>query len=432
MLATSGIMAEVAIIGAGIAGLVAARVLVEHGIDVALFEASDRVGGRIRTVGDPESALPIELGPEYVHGASEATMDLLREAGIELERGDETHHVQREGSLAEIPPIWDKVGAILAHVDRDRSVTSFLREANLPPDEALLFASFVEGFYGAELSDIGILGVALDASGAGARDEGQSHVRGGYEQLVRWLAARIVRAGARIHLGSAVHSIDASKHPIRIQYRAGSEEGIAFAQRAIVTLPVGVLQSNVTIRPPLVPQALALGKLSMGQVVKLALVLREPAWPSRNDEHLAFIYRGDGPFPTYWLRSQNGSHVLTAWAGGAHAKALANVSLEERTELAVRGFASALDLPFSKLSADVANVHHHDYDADPLSRGAYSYTRVGGTGAAEQLAEPFEDRLFFAGEATDADNQGTVSGAITSGLRAAREIVSARNKRAAA
>jgi monoamine oxidase len=190
-----------------------------------------------------------------------------------------------------------------------------------------------------------------------------------------------------------------------------------------------VLQSNLTLRPPLVPQALALSKLTMGQVVKLSLVLREPAWPVHRDHHLAFVYRGDGPFPTYWLRSYRGSHVLVAWAGGAHARQLANVSLEERTSLALRGFASALDIPFAHLETTVASVHHHDYDADPYARGAYSYTRAGGMGAAEQLARPYEDRLFFAGEATDADNEGTVAGAIASGIRVAREIVTARNRR---
>ena len=425
-------MAEVAIIGAGIAGLVAARALVEHGIEVDVFEATGRIGGRIRTVTDPDGNVPIELGPEYVHGRPRATLDLLREAGARLESGDETHHVVRDGALVEVPPMWDTIGAILQHVDRDESAAAFLRRANLPSHEALLFASFVEGFYGARLDDIGILGVALDASGAGGDGDGQAHVRGGYGQLVQWLAVRLTRAGARIHTGCVVHAIDADRHPVHIRFRAGARERTALARRVIVTLPVGVLQANVTLRPPLVPQALALAKLTMGQVVKLVLVLREPAWPSRRDDHLAFVYRGDGPFPTYWLRSQRDRHVLTAWAGGAHATALATVSLDERVELALRGFASALDVPYATLAAALGSVHHHDYDADPFARGAYSYTRVGGTGAPELLAEPFEDRLFFAGEATDVDNQGTVAGAIASGHRAAREIVTARNKRSAA
>ena len=64
-----------------------------------------------------------------------------------------------------------------------------------------------------------------------------------------------------------------------------------------------------------------------------------------------------------------------------------------------------------------------DWQADPYSRGGYSYVRVGGAGARERLGEPLEDTLFFAGEATDADEAGTVAGALRSGQRAARRIL---------
>lgn len=425
-------MADVAIIGAGIAGLIAARTLVEHGIDVEIFEASDRLGGRIRTVTADGCNLPIELGPEYVHGRPRATLDLFSEAGIHLEHGEETHHLLREGRLVEVPPIWDRMTGILARTTAgDESAADYIRRARLSPEDTRVFGSFVEGFYGANLEDIGMCGVSDDASGAGRDDIGQAHVRGGYEQLVTWLAARLARAGARVHSGCLVHALDANEQPVRIRFRAHDGERDAAADRVIVTLPVPLLRT-LTITPHLAPQASALEKLTMGQVVKLALVLREPAWPTRREDHLAFIYRGDGPFPTYWLRSQAGSHVLTAWAGGRHANALASVRANERIDLAIRGFASALDMPFAAMASAVSSVHSFDYDADPLTRGAYSYTRAGGMGAAAELATPFRDRLFFAGEATDADNEGTVAGAIASGLRAAREIVTARNRRRAA
>ena len=64
-----------------------------------------------------------------------------------------------------------------------------------------------------------------------------------------------------------------------------------------------------------------------------------------------------------------------------------------------------------------------DWQADPYARGGYSYVRVGGTGARQRLAEPIEGTLFFAGEATDVEEAGTVAGALRSGQRAAREVL---------
>jgi monoamine oxidase len=65
----------------------------------------------------------------------------------------------------------------------------------------------------------------------------------------------------------------------------------------------------------------------------------------------------------------------------------------------------------------------HDWQADPYARGGYSYVRVGGTSAREELAQPLEGTLYFAGEATDVEQSGTVGGALASGQRAARELL---------
>jgi monoamine oxidase len=67
----------------------------------------------------------------------------------------------------------------------------------------------------------------------------------------------------------------------------------------------------------------------------------------------------------------------------------------------------------------------HDWRRDPFARGAYSYVLVGGEGARETLAGPIADTLFFAGEATDTEEAGTVAGALRSGARAARQILEA-------
>jgi monoamine oxidase len=80
-------------------------------------------------------------------------------------------------------------------------------------------------------------------------------------------------------------------------------------------------------------------------------------------------------------------------------------------------------MPRGPLEAAVEHVHFHDYAADPFARGAYSYTRVGGSASAEVLARPLGDTLYFAGEATDAEYEGSVAGALTSGERAAHQIL---------
>jgi len=102
---------------------------------------------------------------------------------------------------------------------------------------------------------------------------------------------------------------------------------------------------------------------------------------------------------------------------------LAGHTADQLVERAIDDFAATVDVPRARLASAVRHHHFHDYRADPCARGAYSYTRVSGTGAAEGLARPLGGRLFFAGEATNADYEGSVAGALASGARAAREVL---------
>ena len=110
--------------------------------------------------------------------------------------------------------------------------------------------------------------------------------------------------------------------------------------------------------------------------------------------------------------------LLTAWAGGPKAARLTGASKEKLLKHALGSVRSVL----GKAEEPTAFLVH-DWQADPYARGGYSYVRVGGTGARERLAEPLEETLYFAGEATDVEQSGTVGGALASGMRAAREIL---------
>ena len=114
--------------------------------------------------------------------------------------------------------------------------------------------------------------------------------------------------------------------------------------------------------------------------------------------------------------------MAVAWCGGAPARSLAGPGVRPVREIAVAALARAIGSTRRSVASQVTGAWWHDWTGDPFARGAYSYVRVGGSGAAEALARPVSGTLFFAGEHTDAEGSGTVEGAIASGLRAARQV----------
>lgn len=394
----------VAIIGAGMAGLVAARELHMRGIPVEIFEARARIGGRAFDI-PAHGWIPLQLGCEFVHGRPPQLLELQRQARLPLAAITDRHHQPRDGRLQPIANIWERFAALLKPATRrhrDQSAYSYLESQRMSADDRRMFAMLVEGFYAAALDDISIQSIAGDASGAAGDEATQARVRGGYGALVAWLAQEI--AGVPIHLGHAVQTVDWFTRHVRV-------DGRDF-DHVIVTVPVGVLD-GIAFSPPLDEPV---DTVAMGAVVKLLVCFREARWP----RELEFVHGGETGFPTYWLRSAYNAHVLTAWAGGPHAEALAACTERELVARALDGFERLTGA--RNLAAGVLDHHHHDWQRDPFSRGAYSYTRVGGMHAAEQLAQPLGERVWLAGEATDAEYEGTVAGAIASGQRVAREL----------
>ena len=194
------------------------------------------------------------------------------------------------------------------------------------------------------------------------------------------------------------------------------------ARRAIVTLPLGVLQSNSALfKPSLDMKQAALRKLASGPVIRVAMRFHTPFWEARAPE-VAFFHVPEAPFPTFWTPLPMRAPLLTAWAGGPKAARLTGSSRDALLAAALRSVGMVFGQERAlKAQLDAALVQ--DWQADPCSRGGYSYVRVGGEGARERLAEPLDDTLYFAGEATDVEEAGTVAGALRSGERGAREVL---------
>jgi monoamine oxidase len=221
-----------------------------------------------------------------------------------------------------------------------------------------------------------------------------------------------------------------SKGSVEIRTRGGA---VVRARRAVVTLPLGVLrEGSVAFDPPLPGKADAVARLEVGPVVRAVLRFREPFWETaafptvprgQTLEDLSFLHGPTEVFPTWWTQLPMRVPLLVGWSGGPAAERLAGQTDAQVLAAALAALARMLGVSEAYLSERLVVSHAADWQADPFARGAYSYVPVGGLDAMQRLAEPINDALFFAGEATHHEGQsGTVSGAIATGYRAAREI----------
>ena len=418
---------ELLIVGAGAAGLAAAREAARAGVSTTILEARNRIGGRIDTRFERGLGVPIELGAEFVHGTPRITEDLIREAGDRgIPPGERSFRFE-DGALREGEDAFEIVGGVMQRarsLREDVSVAEFTRD--LPERERRFTRMMVAGFDAADPRLASTLAIAEEW---GDQENGQTSSEyrpaGGYGPLMEVLRRRLDPAGARLLLHTPVHAIEYGRGVTAYARDARGESVTVRARRAVLTLPLGVLQAgSVHFEPALPPAKIAaLRGLVMGPVVKLVLRFRRPFWEELDGGRLrdgAFFQGAPDPFPVYWTQAPQHAPLLTAWAGGPNASALEAVEPQRRTELALDGlralFGSAADP-----RAELESAYAHDWQRDPFARGAYSYVAVGGAAARAALAAPLAGSLFFAGEAVSTDGEaGTVAGALETGAAAAR------------
>ena len=159
----------------------------------------------------------------------------------------------------------------------------------------------------------------------------------------------------------------------------------------------------------------------MGHVVKLIISFRERFW--RKHGTFGFAVSFDENVPTWWTQDPTPSNFLMGWAAGPAAKNLNGLSYNELLDRAIGSLSRTFDKSESWLRKCIFRLHYHDWSKDLFSLGAYSYPKVNGLQAAEILAEPIDETIYFAGEATDFTGaNGTVHAAVQSGRSAAQKI----------
>jgi len=208
------------------------------------------------------------------------------------------------------------------------------------------------------------------------------------------------------------------------------------ARTGLITLPLAVLKAGVVRFDPELPaKQRALAALEMGQVFKIVLRFREAFWEKpeflkerraqagSNGSGLTFLHAHGAEVPTWWTSLPVRSPVLVGYVGAVAAEQLLSEEPPSRLERSLVALSDVLAVPRRELEERLDASASHDWRADPFARGAYSYIGVGGNGAPRALARPVDGTLFFAGEATNGAEIGTVAGALASGRRAAREVL---------
>lgn len=404
---------DVIIIGAGAAGLAAARALRAAGAAALVVEARERPGGRIWT---DRSHGPVELGAEFVHGDRAATWEHVRAAGLRASPwGDDRRFARGGRILAGDDPtagrVYELFDAVAAYDGPELSAAELLAGRAPAGDPALAMAlRWLANLEGADPAVLSAAAFARERASA-ANGEGNFHILDGYDRVVAHLAA-----GLDVRLGSPVERVAWGEGGVAVELAGG--EALA-ARRAIVTVPLGVLKGGRPAFAPALPaeKLAAIAAIPMGSVTKLAMWFDRQLWPDLT------VLSTDGRIATWWPVESAATPTLMGYQGGPQALTVAALGEEA-------AIAAGLDELAALFGPEVRRAflggRLADWSRDPWALGAYSYSAVGMGEARAALRAPLAGALFFAGEAVaEGGHIATVHGALESGRRAAGEVLAA-------
>ncbi|MDQ8729651.1 NAD(P)/FAD-dependent oxidoreductase [Bradyrhizobium sp. LHD-71] len=401
---------DVAIIGAGAAGLGAARALEGTGLRVKVLEARDRIGGRAFTR-QLENGIVFDVGCGWLHSADRNEfVRIAGELGFDLDRGrphwtEQTFNIgfpreERLAYLKEMDAFYDRVEAA-AESDPDRPASDLLKPGNRWNAMLNCISTYING---AELDRVSI----RDTS-AYEDTEINWRVKRGFGALVAAYGAP-----CPVELNAKVTLIDHSSTPIRIE----TSRGTLTAARVIVTVPTNLI-ANETVRflPALLAKVDAATGVPLGLADKVMLALDGDGDALPRDGHLrgSTTKVGTG---SYHLRPQ-GFASIEGFFGGRHARELEDAGEEAFAATAIDELVALLGSDYRRKLRPLSLSR---WAHDPFATGSYSHALPGHADARAKLAAPIDDRIFFAGEATSPNFFSTCHGALESGMRAAAEL----------
>jgi monoamine oxidase len=421
---------RVIVVGAGVAGLGAARALKNQGAEVVVVEARDRIGGRLATDWSLGPDAPFEIGAGWIHGPSpdNPAKQLADAAGCSYFLTDDYSIRLYDPDGAE----WD--ADEMAWVDEEWAEALWTVDQTLDYSDKRSLAQAIRDLYPSALQEPGLRwalsaytefskGAPIEDLSAVYHDDDKVFdgadvvVANGFDTLLKPLAD-----GLDIRLGTPVEWIwhDSAD---------GTEIGLAggetiWADYLICTLPMGVLKAgSVEFDPPLPDDhRRRIDGLGFGSVTKLALKFDQPFWDIET-QYFGIVTEEKGRW-NYWLnyRTFSRENVLLGLSVGAYAPvadAMNDAAMQADGLAVLRGvWGDAVTEPTQMLATR--------WSRDPFALGAYTYPRPGGRPSQfDDLGDMIEGRMVLAGEHTTFDYAGTVHGAYMEGLRAAEAVIEA-------
>jgi monoamine oxidase len=443
---------DVAVVGAGLAGLVAARDLLANGLSVLVLEARERVGGRLlnHTLGN---GAVVELGGQWVGPTQDRVLALAEELGVGLfptyTEGD--HFLAMGGTIkrysgedfdlpeassADVARAWENLGQMAAEVPLDQpwlaegadawdaqTLDSWL-VANSKTETGLSYwRTMVPALFCAETKEISLLhflfycrsGGTLDRLVATHDGAQESRLQGGSQELASLLADRL---GDSVRLGVPVTAIRQDDEGVEVTH----DGGVVHAGRAIVALPP-TLAGRIRYSPALPSLRDQLTQqVPMGYVTKVQIAYPEPFWRAEGLSGSVFSVEDDVSVIFDNSPPDLSCGVLLGFLEGRHARKAAKLHPQERKELVL----SVFEKFFGPRAADPNEYVERDWAAEEWSRGCYGGRFGTGvwTGYGEALRKPV-GLIHWAGTETSEVWNGYMDGAIRSGERAAREVLDA-------